>query len=210
MTELVRAVRVVLDGLPEEEEPEEAEDGAAAAAAVLPGKRDNQARIGEFTIEADLAGPRVWIVRVRRRADVHLHTRAALPGARRRAACGPIRLGPGSPNLPLRSWLPTRLAYRMLAVLDARFPPTLHPHLLPSLLPRRPLQGAAIERFAQMTDWGYYEAARRFQRVLVAAGIDSALTARGVMVGAEGGAAHGGEGRGGEGGPPMLPSPPPS
>lgn len=106
VTELVRAVRVVLDGLPEEEEPEEAEDGAAAAAAVLPGKRDNQARIGEFTIEADLAGPRVWIVR-----------------------------------------------------------------------------GAAIERFAQMTDWGYYEAARRFQRVLVAAGIDSALTARGVMEG---------------------------
>lgn len=33
-----------------------------------------------------------------------------------------------------------------------------------------------------MTDWSYYEAARRFQRVLVAAGIDSALKARGVMV----------------------------
>lgn len=33
-----------------------------------------------------------------------------------------------------------------------------------------------------MTDWGYYEAARRFQRVLVAAGIDSALQARGVLV----------------------------
>lgn len=43
-------------------------------------------------------------------------------------------------------------------------------------------QGAAIERFAQMTDWSYYEAARRFQRVLVAAGIDAALKARGVMV----------------------------
>ncbi len=50
--------------------------------------------------------------------------------------------------------------------------------------PQFPLlpQGAAIERFAQMTDWGYYEAARRFQRVLVAAGIDSALTAQGVQV----------------------------
>lgn len=33
-----------------------------------------------------------------------------------------------------------------------------------------------------MTDWSYYEAARRFQRVLVAAGIDAALKARGVMV----------------------------
>lgn len=33
-----------------------------------------------------------------------------------------------------------------------------------------------------MTDWGYYEAARRFQRVLVAAGIDGALRARGVLV----------------------------
>lgn len=33
-----------------------------------------------------------------------------------------------------------------------------------------------------MTDWSYYEAARRFQRVLVAAGVDAALKARGVMV----------------------------
>lgn len=33
-----------------------------------------------------------------------------------------------------------------------------------------------------MTDWGYYEAARRFQRVLVASGIDTALRARGVQV----------------------------
>ena len=44
------------------------------------------------------------------------------------------------------------------------------------------MQGTAIERFAQMTDWGYYEAARRFQRVLIAAGIDAALRARGVLV----------------------------
>ena len=35
-----------------------------------------------------------------------------------------------------------------------------------------------------MTDWGYYEAARRFQRVLVASGVDSALRAGGALVGA--------------------------
>jgi Domain of unknown function (DUF1967) len=27
------------------------------------------------------------------------------------------------------------------------------------------LQGKALERFAQMTNWNYYEAARRFQKV---------------------------------------------
>lgn len=111
VTELVRAVRALLDTLPEEEVEEAAEAGEereqrGAAPAPLPGRRDTAARIGEFTIEADLAGPRVWFV-----------------------------------------------------------------------------QGAAIERFAQMTDWSYYEAARRFQRVLVAAGVDAALKARGVMDG---------------------------
>lgn len=30
--------------------------------------------------------------------------------------------------------------------------------------------GEAIERFAQMTNWDYYEAANRFQKVLEAAG----------------------------------------
>jgi hypothetical protein len=44
------------------------------------------------------------------------------------------------------------------------------------------MQGAAIERFAQMTDWSYYEAARRFQRVLQASGIDAALKAQGAKV----------------------------
>ena len=53
-----------------------------------------------------------------------------------------------------------------------------------SLPPLPAQQGAAIERFSQMTDWGYYEAARRFQRVLVAAGIDTALKARGALVSA--------------------------
>ena len=55
------------------------------------------------------------------------------------------------------------------------------------------MQGEAIERFAQMTDWSYYEAARRFQRVLVASGINAALKARGVKVRAGGGLLHGGE-----------------
>ena len=32
------------------------------------------------------------------------------------------------------------------------------------------LTGEAIERFAQMTNWDYYEAANRFQKVLEAAG----------------------------------------
>ena len=45
------------------------------------------------------------------------------------------------------------------------------------------VRGEAIERFAQMTDWSYYEAARRFQRVLEAAGIVSALKARGIEEG---------------------------
>lgn len=27
------------------------------------------------------------------------------------------------------------------------------------------VQGKALERFAQMTNWNYYEAARRFQKV---------------------------------------------
>ena len=76
------------------------------------------------------------------------------------------------------------------SALECRAPPQLPPCVQgpqqnnnpsPTPLPAT-TQGAAIERFAQMTDWGYYEAARRFQRVLVAAGIDGALRARGVLV----------------------------
>ena len=98
VTELVRRVRVVLDALPAEEEEGEVDSveaaarrgaQAAAAAVKLAGRRDTDARIGEFAIDCDLAGPRVWFV-----------------------------------------------------------------------------EGAAIQRFAQMTDWSYYEAALRFQRVL--------------------------------------------
>ncbi len=45
------------------------------------------------------------------------------------------------------------------------------------------VKGEAIERFAQMTDWSYYEATRRFQGVLDAAGITKALRAKGIQEG---------------------------
>lgn len=45
------------------------------------------------------------------------------------------------------------------------------------------IKGSALERFAQMTNWDYYEAARRFQKVLEAAGVVKALEARRVMDG---------------------------
>lgn len=45
------------------------------------------------------------------------------------------------------------------------------------------VEGIAIERAAQMTNWSYYEAAMRFQRILKAMGITDALTAAGVQDG---------------------------
>lgn len=71
VTELVRGVRALLDTLPEEEAAAEAGEGEereqrGAAPAALPGRRETAAKIGEFTIEADLAGPRVWFVQVGR------------------------------------------------------------------------------------------------------------------------------------------------
>lgn len=36
------------------------------------------------------------------------------------------------------------------------------------------VEGQAIERFAQMTNWNYYEAALRFQKVLEASGENAA------------------------------------
>lgn len=45
------------------------------------------------------------------------------------------------------------------------------------------VKGEAIERFTQMTDWSYYEATRRFQGVLDAAGINKALRAKGIKEG---------------------------
>ncbi len=69
VTDLVRAVRALLDTLPAEDELAAAEQEGrgqqTAAAAPLPGRRDTDAKIGEFTIESDLSGPRVWFVKVR-------------------------------------------------------------------------------------------------------------------------------------------------
>eukprot|EP00884_Botryococcus_braunii_P009916 jgi/Botrbrau1/18926/Bobra.177_2s0079.2 len=45
------------------------------------------------------------------------------------------------------------------------------------------VEGAAISCFAQMTNWDYYEASLRFQKVLDAAGINKALKERGVKEG---------------------------
>ena len=110
VTDIVRRSRAVLDALPPEEE--RVSSGVTAIeelpfrAAEMGMARRSAARIGEFSIEADLSGPRVWYI-----------------------------------------------------------------------------HGDAIERFAQMTDWSYYEAAKRFQGVMAAAGITSALRARGIEEG---------------------------
>ena len=45
------------------------------------------------------------------------------------------------------------------------------------------VEGVAIERAAQMTNWGYYEASMRFQRILSAMGISAALREAGVQEG---------------------------
>jgi len=45
------------------------------------------------------------------------------------------------------------------------------------------VEGTAIERIAHMTNWEYYEAAMRFQRILTAMGITEALDAAGVEEG---------------------------
>eukprot|EP00891_Asterochloris_glomerata_P007312 jgi/Astpho2/7312/e_gw1.00113.48.1_t len=45
------------------------------------------------------------------------------------------------------------------------------------------VHGEALERFAQMTNWDYYEAVSRFQKVLDAAGINKALRKRGILEG---------------------------
>lgn len=45
------------------------------------------------------------------------------------------------------------------------------------------VEGVAIERAAQMTNWNYYEAAMRFQRILDALGIADILRAQGVKDG---------------------------
>lgn len=109
MTELVRAVRAVLDTLPEEEEvEEEAHDQQTAAAAELPGRRDSRAKIGEFTIDCDLSGPRVWFVQVGRTAILPMPASAG--SARQgRSALFDLPLNPLPPHLfvPARPFPPS-------------------------------------------------------------------------------------------------------
>ncbi|KAI8468676.1 MAG: GTP1/OBG-domain-containing protein [Monoraphidium minutum] len=45
------------------------------------------------------------------------------------------------------------------------------------------VRGDAIERFAQMTNWDYYEAVRRFQRILDVSGISQSLRDAGIKEG---------------------------
>ena len=45
------------------------------------------------------------------------------------------------------------------------------------------VEGIAIERVAQMTNWDYYEAGLRFQRILSAMGITDSLRKQGVQDG---------------------------
>jgi Obg family GTPase CgtA-like protein len=45
------------------------------------------------------------------------------------------------------------------------------------------VSGEAIERFTSMTNWTYYEALRRFQRVLDRAGVSDALREAGIQEG---------------------------
>ena len=45
------------------------------------------------------------------------------------------------------------------------------------------VEGVAIERAAQMTNWEYYEAGLRFQRILSAMGISETLRKQGVQDG---------------------------
>lgn len=45
-------------------------------------------------------------------------------------------------------------------------------------------RGKQIEKLVQMTNWDYYEALDRFQRILDATGINAALKKRGAREGA--------------------------
>ena len=45
------------------------------------------------------------------------------------------------------------------------------------------VRGLALERFSQMTNWDYFEATLRFQRVLQAVGLWEALERKGVLPG---------------------------
>lgn len=91
------------------------------------------------------------------------------------------------------------LLYRVQGMLDALpLEEELVEELLPEITPEEDerafqvyqlgegvwyVEGIAIERAAQMTNWNYYEAAMRFQRILDAMGISAQLRAEGVHEG---------------------------
>ena len=91
------------------------------------------------------------------------------------------------------------LLYRVQEMLDAAPAPEAEPlEELPEIAPAPDekefhvylegegvwrVEGVAIERIAQMTNWDYYEAVMRFQRVLRAMGVTEALKAAGVAEG---------------------------
>lgn len=93
------------------------------------------------------------------------------------------------------------LLYRVVEMLDALPPepePDLEEQALPDIAPEPDenafriysagegtwrVEGVAIERAAQMTNWDYYEAGLRFQRILRAMGISDVLRERGVEEG---------------------------
>ena len=91
------------------------------------------------------------------------------------------------------------LLYRVQAMLDA-LPPVVEivEEVLPEITPETDekqfhiyqlsddvwyVEGLGIERAAQMTNWNYYEATMRFQRILKAMGIAEALREAGVKEG---------------------------
>ena len=93
-----------------------------------------------------------------------------------------------------------QLLYQVKSLLDTLPPPvaTEAAEPLPTLSPAQDerafsvarleddlwlVQGAAIERAAQMTNWDYYEAGLRFQRILSAMGITDSLRQQGVQDG---------------------------
>ncbi len=92
----------------------------------------------------------------------------------------------------------TQLLRRVQEMLDALPPVEAEEEPLPELTPEPDekafqvrqlapdvwqVEGVAIERAAQMTNWDYYEAAMRFQRILAALGIRDALREAGINEG---------------------------
>ncbi|KAF8065613.1 OBGC1 [Scenedesmus sp. PABB004] len=88
---------------------------------------------------------------------------------------GPARVAPETNALNLTS-VPRRFAPE--ARID-KFTIESDPALLPGGTRLFVVRGDAVERFAQMTNWDYYEAVKRFQRVLEVSGINEALVAAG-------------------------------